>query len=111
METNKIISSLCYFSVLFIGGIFPLVVFFASDDPEVKKHAKRAFLSHIVPIITIPFAIVAAFFGINGNEAAMLYILFPTVIICIILTLVVLIWNIVQGIRVLAADKPIDHVA
>jgi hypothetical protein len=101
METKKIISSLCYFSVLFVGGIFPLVVYFASDENEVKTHAKRAFFSHIVPLITIPIAIFAAFLGITGNGTAMLYFIIPAVLICALLTFIVLIWNIIQGIKVL----------
>jgi hypothetical protein len=101
MENKKIISSLCYFSVLFVGGIFPLVVYFASDEQEVKVHAKRAFFSHIVPLITIPIAILAAYFGITGNGSAILFFIIPAVLICALLTFIVLIWNIIQGIRVL----------
>ena len=101
METKKIISSLCYFSVLFVGGVFPLVVYFASEELEIKTHAKRAFFSHIVPLITIPIAVLAAYFGITGNESALIYIIIPAVLICALLTFSVLIWNIVQGIKVL----------
>ena len=101
METRKIIMSLCYFSVLFVGGIFPLVVYFALDEEEVKTHAKRAFFSHIVPLISIPIAILAAYFGLNGNESALLYMIIPAFLICALLTFSVLIWNIIQGIKVL----------
>lgn len=107
MDTNKIISSLCYFSVLFVAVLFPIVVYFASDELEVKNHAKRAFISHLVPLITVPVAILAAIWGITGNETAMLYIIFPAFIICIILTLIVLIWNIVQGVKVLTKNDVI----
>ena len=101
METKKIVSSLCYFSVLFVGGIFPLVVYFSSEEHEVKSHAKRALFSHIVPLITIPIAILAAYFGITGDGSALLFFIIPAVLICAILTFTVLIWNIIQGIKVL----------
>lgn len=101
VELNKIISALSYFSVLFFGGIFPLIVFFASDDGEVKKHAKRAFLSHIIPLITVPFVIWAIILGITGHESSVPFVLIPTLLVCFLLDFTVFAWNIIQGIKVL----------
>jgi hypothetical protein len=101
MEQNKIISALCYFSVFFFGGIFPLIVYFAAEDREVKRNAKRAFFSHIIPLITVPFVIWSIILGITGHESTVPIVLIPTIIVCFLLDVIVFVWNIVQGIKVL----------
>jgi hypothetical protein len=59
---NKVLASLCYFS------IFPIVVYFVADDQAVKQHAKKAFLSHLIPAATIFVFIVSAIFaGLTGG--------------------------------------------
>lgn len=101
MENNKIISALSYFSVLFFGVIFPIIVYFVVEDEEVKRHAKRAFFSHIVPLITVPFVIWSIVLGITGHESSVPFVLIPTLLVCFLLDLVVFVWNIIQGIKVL----------
>ncbi|RPJ95924.1 hypothetical protein CW357_07805 [Rummeliibacillus sp. TYF005] len=126
VNNNRVLSSLCYFSVFFAGLILPLIVFFVANEPEVKRHAKRAFLSHLLLIIptiigVIIFIVVVMSFGfqsssyesigLNSNGlsysssgdtfiiiAWLIFIVFE-----VILSLAVFIWNIVQGIKVLKA--------
>ncbi|MGJ7920230.1 DUF4870 domain-containing protein [Neobacillus sp. LXY-4] len=105
MEQEKILSALSYFSVFFFGGIFPLIIYFASGNEEVKRHSKRAFFSHIVPLITVPFVIWSIVLGLTGHQATVPYVIVPTLIVCFILDLVVFIWNIVQGIKVLKLEN------
>jgi hypothetical protein len=105
METNKVLAALSYFSVLFAGFIFPLVVYFVTEDVNVKKHAKKAFLSHLIPLIPIPLIFIVVINDITGNQGEV----FPVLLIIavgssIILSLVVLIWNIIKGVKVLKND-------
>lgn len=104
METNKVLSALCYFSIFFAGFLFPLVVFFVSDDSQVKSHAKKAFLSHLIPLIPIPLIITAAIMDAFGhNETLFFVLMFTGIVFSIILSLVVVIWNIIKGVKVIKA--------
>ncbi|WP_442596242.1 DUF4870 domain-containing protein [Neobacillus sp. D3-1R] len=102
METNKVLSALSYFSVLFAGFLFPLVVYFVTEDQRVKYHAKKALLSHLIPLIPVPFIFIGIFLDINSSgEMEFPAISFLAMIISIILSLIVLIWNIIKGVKVL----------
>lgn len=126
VENNRVLSSLCYFSIFFAGFILPLIVFFVANDPEVKRHAKRAFFSHLLLIIptiigVIIFIVAIMSFGLqsssyesfgldsgglsytsSGNTFIMIgWLVF--IVFEVILSLAVFIWNIVQGIKVLKA--------
>ncbi|WP_026583516.1 DUF4870 domain-containing protein [Bacillus sp. J33] len=104
MESRKVLSALSYFSIMFAGFIFPLVVFFASGDPEVKRHAKSAFLSHLIPLIPVPFIIFAGVTQFTVNEQEIPVFFLAGVVIAIILSLIVLIWNIIKGVKVLIQE-------
>lgn len=100
METNRILSSLNYFSVLFAGILFPLIVWLAAEDKEVKGHAKKAFFSHLIPLIPLPILIFAIFSElIRGDQTPVIF--FTSIVLIIILSCIVLVWNIVKGIKVL----------
>lgn len=107
MNSNKVLASLCYFSVLFAGFIFPVIVYFVADDQEVKKHAKKAFLSHCIPAATIAiFIILGVTMGAMHQYSDISFLVgggFVWVGFAIagIVNLVIVVWNIVQGIRVL----------
>ncbi|GIN85369.1 membrane protein [Heyndrickxia sporothermodurans] len=101
-SSNKAISALCYFSIFFAGFILPLIVYFVSNDDEVKKHAKSAFISHIIPFVFIPLAIIAIFFDlgmITGGGIPLFLI--GIGIIGGIVSFIIFIWNIYKGIKVL----------
>ncbi len=101
METNKVLSSLCYFSMLFAGVLFPLVVFFVVQDPSTKEHAKKALFSHLIPVIPVPFLGFAIYYDIShGNDEFPVFTLL-CVGIMVLISIMVLIWNIVKGIKVL----------
>jgi hypothetical protein len=65
MDTRKVLSGLSYFSIFFAGILFPLVVMLASGDNVTKSHAKKAFVSHLIPLIPTPLLIFAIFSDIN----------------------------------------------
>jgi hypothetical protein len=105
METNKVLAALSYFSILFAGFIFPLVVYFVTDDSIVKKHAKKAFLSHLIPLIPIPLIFIVVINDITGNQGEVFPILLIVAVgLSMILSLVVLIWNIIKGVKVLKTE-------
>merc|ERR1712093_869823 len=98
-KTNKIIASLNYFSVFFAQFLLPIAVYFIVDHHEVKEHAKKALISHIVPFVSIIALIITVVFSgfSNPSEAAMLTVFFGGILVIGIINLIVFIWNIVKG--------------
>lgn len=102
METNKVLSALSYFSIFFAGILFPLIVWLVSSDKETKVHGKKAFLSHIILILPVPFIISSAIiFEMTGSQSEIPVMFIISVITSIVLSLIVVIWNLVRGIQVL----------
>ncbi|WP_226671490.1 DUF4870 domain-containing protein [Metabacillus litoralis] len=102
-KTNKLIASLNYFSVFFAPFLLPIAVYFIVDHHEVKEHAKKALISHIVPFISIIALIILVVFSgfSNPTEATFLSVFFGGIIVVGIINLIVFIWNIVKGIKLL----------
>ncbi|MEJ8778543.1 DUF4870 domain-containing protein [Pseudogracilibacillus sp. ICA-222130] len=103
MTENKVLSSLSYFSLFFAPVLFPIIVYFLTNG-ETRRHARNAFASHIIPsVLLIGGGITIGLFGINGwthapISLALLFIVFA------ILSFVLLIYNIVLGIKVLIEE-------
>ena len=105
MNNSKTLNALNYFSVFFAPLLVPIIIYFVSPDPEVKRHSIRALLSHVIPfifgvILVIILFIVGVFsMEVNGDT------LFVTWILLMLgyglLYLAIVIWNVVQGIKVL----------
>lgn len=104
METNKVLSALSYFSIFFAGIIFPLVVWLVASDKVVKSHAKRAFLSHLIMLIPIPFIVFSAIFDLAANQTEVPVIFIISIISTVVISFIVLIWNIIKGIQVLSKE-------
>ncbi|MEH7352799.1 DUF4870 domain-containing protein [Neobacillus drentensis] len=104
METKKVLSSLCYFSIFFAGFIFPLAVYFATGDEETKRHAKKSLLSHLIPLITTPIIIFAVFYDFTKIQDTIPAFTIISIIVLVIIWGVVVIWNIVKGVKVLLAE-------
>lgn len=102
MDTKKVLSALSYFSIIFAGFIFPLVVFLASDDKEVKYHAKKAFLSHLIPLLTLPVLLITFYLDMNASNEYFPYFTIGGAVLSSIVGIIVLIWNIVKGVKVLS---------
>ncbi|GGE83547.1 DUF4870 domain-containing protein [Priestia taiwanensis] len=101
MKGNAILSSLCYFSILFAPFIFPIIVYFVAE-PEVKVHAKKALWTHLVPYIAIFLGFFLSFL-LPGDTSTGIGLLL-TFAITGILALYYFIWNILKGIKVLTAQ-------
>ncbi|WP_377887717.1 DUF4870 domain-containing protein [Alkalihalobacillus sp. R86527] len=95
MSVEKVMSSLCYFSVFFAPFLFPIIVFFVMRDEEVTYHAKRAVFSHLLPFASV----IIAFIAIFGLDIGI--VVFLSFIVFGLLNVIVFIWNIVKGIQVL----------
>ncbi|MGD9677467.1 MAG: DUF4870 domain-containing protein [Vulcanibacillus sp.] len=93
MKDYRLLSSLCYFSIFFAGFIFPLIVYFIVKDDDVKYHAKRALISHIIPLLTIISLLISL---ITLSPATII----GFVIIAVIMNFFIVVWNIIQGIKV-----------
>jgi FtsH-binding integral membrane protein len=101
MESRKVFSALSYFSILFAAFIFPLIVYFASDDQTTKEHAKKAFLSHLIPFGPLPLLGISIYFDATGASGGIPVYTVGCVVLMVIISIVVVIWNIVKGVKVL----------
>jgi uncharacterized membrane protein len=104
LDSNKVLASLCYFSVFFAGFIFPVIAYFVSDDEYVKHHAKTSLLSHLIPFATAVFfffAVVVGGVNQGGFPEAIPGIAFLGFIMVGMINFIVVIWNIIKGIKVL----------
>lgn len=112
MDNNKVLSALSYFSVLFAPFLVPIIIFFVTRDEEVKYHAKKSLISHIIPLILMVILFISIIvtvvpfsysMSITYEEPSFWMTSGPILLILlyIIVYMIVLIWNIVQGIKVL----------
>ncbi|AZB44454.1 hypothetical protein CEF21_20365 [Bacillus sp. FJAT-42376] len=102
MKTDKLVSSLCYFSVLFAPFLFPLIVYFVTDDPGSKHHAKKSFISHIIPAATI-LVYIFLFLGtaFAGQDQLIGIVFLSGFPVILLINFAVFVWNIVKGINIL----------
>ncbi|MCP1145989.1 DUF4870 domain-containing protein [Lysinibacillus endophyticus] len=108
MDNNKIISALCYVSLLFAPFLLPLIVYLVINNNEVKYHAKRAFISHLIPVVIGMLLGIFGIFGIfsvTSTEIMNGFVisLFIFMAIYFLITIILLIWNLIQAVRVLKA--------
>jgi len=105
LDNSKALSALNYFSVFFAPFIVPIIIYFISPDSEVKRHSIRALLSHVIPfilgiILVVTLFIVGVFsMQVNGDNVLATWVLL--VLGYGLLYLAIIIWNVVQGIKVL----------
>lgn len=112
MANKKMLSALCYFSVFFFPLLIPFVIYMASDEVDVKYHAKRSFISHMIPILLLIIGAIILSFSIFSVERQMMafihqqfdfWVFFPLffTVIYSILFIFTFSWNIYQGVKVL----------
>ncbi|WHY85373.1 DUF4870 domain-containing protein [Neobacillus novalis] len=104
MDTRKVLSSLCYFSIFFAGFLFPLVVYFATGDEVTKTHAKKSLLSHLIPLIPTPLIVAAVWHDIATLHDQVPAFTIISIVALMLIWIIVLIWNIVKGVKVLTAE-------
>jgi hypothetical protein len=104
VETRKVLSSLCYFSIFFAGFIFPLAVYFATGDEVTKTHAKKSLISHLIPLIPTPLLIFAVIYEFPSMQDSVPVLTIIGIVVLVITWIAVVIYNIVKGIKVLVAQ-------
>lgn len=100
----KLMAALSYISYFFLPVIFPLIVWIvASDRPFVKKHAKRAFWSQLLPAIcALVFLIVIGVGGaFNSSTISWGWLSITLIAVTCLIALISLIYNVACAIHVL----------
>lgn len=106
MQDNRVLNALSYFSVLFAPFLVPIIIWILGKDEDVKHHAKRALISHIIPLALMIILIIAMFVGMiaeyqtnfMNDGGIILLVLFVLLIVTYLISFV---WNIFQGIKVI----------
>lgn len=105
MDQNKILSALSYISLFFAPFLFPLIVYFVVNDSQVKYHAKRAFLSHLIPGVLLILLSIFGVFGMfsiyNYDMNGFAFTMFGLMGVYLIISIACIIWNIIQAIRII----------
>lgn len=97
-SANNVLSSFCYFSVFFMPFLFPLIVWILASG-DTSKHAGKALLYHILPIIfIIVSAVILSTISNDYNN-----ITFIVGIIIGLLAIYYMIKNLFLGIKLLLA--------
>ncbi|MDN7144588.1 DUF4870 domain-containing protein [Liquorilactobacillus mali] len=107
MQKIKILSALSYFSIVFAPFIFPLIIWFVcADEPVIRNHAKKAFLLHLLPVFLTLMGII--FVGTTGIVTDQAQLTGWGVVLALgivsLIDLIVFIYNIYKGIKILAQD-------
>ncbi|HET7522026.1 MAG TPA: hypothetical protein VFJ73_01750 [Bacillales bacterium] len=100
MSTYAILSALCYFSLFFAPFLFPVVVYFVVKDECVMRDARNSFLSHLIPLLSLPILLVI----VIGSDD---YVISTIVAIVVygLLAFAVMVWNLVKGIQALLRNR------
>lgn len=112
MSNPKLLSALCYFSVFFFPLLLPFVIYLVTEEHEVKLHAKRSLISHLIPVILLISGIIIFSFSMFSVEKRMLSVIhgqfdfwsiapFLFTLMYSLLFLAIIIWNVFQGVKVL----------
>jgi hypothetical protein len=101
VNTSKLLAAACYFSVFFAPFLFPIVVYFVAADEKVKMHAKKSFVSHLIPLGAAIIIGALMLWAAPTAREALVAMPFVGVIIGGIVSFIVVVWNIIKGIQVL----------
>lgn len=111
MPSNKLLAALSYFSVFFAPLLVPVIIYFVTDDREVKSHAKRSFVSHIIPValliagmIILSFSLLSVNNYTNGVPTGFSFWQLTPLLFMLLYGLLfmgVIVWNVYNGVKVL----------
>ncbi|PLS17932.1 hypothetical protein CVD28_09600 [Bacillus sp. M6-12] len=103
MDSRKVMAGISYLSVLFAPFVVPIIIFFVAQEEFVRNHAKKAFLSHLIPWLAFPiigFAVYADFARLNSDGEIPIFLMIG-IIVSGLIGFAVTIWNLVKGIKIL----------
>lgn len=102
ISNRRLLSSLNYFSIFFAPFVFPLITIFVGET-DIKIHGKQAFLSHCIPVAL--YAVLMTLFYlsayISGAAEPNSIFVVTGVVFLMTISLSVIVWNIIRGIKVL----------
>ncbi|WP_062199757.1 DUF4870 domain-containing protein [Massilibacterium senegalense] len=107
MNENRILAAIGYFGIIFVPVLFPLIIFFVSMDEKVKKHAKTAMITQIVPFLFWVIAVIFIFVSglgtlIAGDTGEAFGFIFLTAIgLGLLINLSLYVYNIIKGVLVI----------
>lgn len=95
MKAEKVLSSLCYFSVFFAPFLFPIIIYVLASG-ETRQHAGKSLWIHLVPYLCVFIGLMAAALNATNQTISL-------IIICIfgVIGVYYFILNFVRGIKVL----------
>ncbi|MEN1966501.1 DUF4870 domain-containing protein [Lentibacillus sp. N15] len=95
MKADKLLSSLCYFSIFFAPFLFPIIMYIVASG-DVRHHAGKSLWTHLVPYLSLFIGIGVLALNIGNQSSSLLIICIFTAIAAYYLIL-----NFVRGIKVL----------
>src|SRR5690625_2163021 len=104
MKADKVLSSLCYFSVFFAPFLFPIIVYIFGSG-NVRSHAGKSLWVHLAPYLAVFIGLTVLALNI-GNQTVILI----TIGICFLIAVYYFILNFVRGIKVLIEKIGRAHV-
>src|SRR5699024_1332365 len=99
ISNRRLLSSLNYFSIFFAPFLFPFIKILVGEK-YIKEHGQKAFLSHSIPVIL--YFIMMSVFSLSSyldQPNSILVILGVTILA--IISVSVVIWNVIQGVKVI----------
>src|SRR5690625_7804900 len=102
ISNRRLLSSLNYFSIFFAPFLFPFITIFVGEK-DIKGHGKRAFISHSIPVILyfIMMSVFSLSTYLTGTDQPNSILVIWSVTVLAILSISVVIWNVVQGVKVM----------
>lgn len=105
MFNSKTLSAVSYLSIFFAPFLLPVILFFVSKEQEVKYHAKRASISHLIPTVigvVISFVALISLFSFNGTiyDASFYSNFMIWMSIYFVISIGIVIWNLIQAVKV-----------
>ncbi|MCM3735456.1 hypothetical protein M3215_06395 [Bacillus cytotoxicus] len=101
-STEKVLASCCYFSIFVSPLLFPIIVYFVVPHEEVKFHAKKAFISHLLPFFCLFFVFLLGFMMNTPEQIGVMVLI--AILLFGLVNLVIFIWNIVKGVQLLVKE-------
>lgn len=104
LSNRSLLSALNYFSLFFAPLVFPLITLIF-DYKEMKKHGKRAFISHLIPTLTLIVIAISCYISakLAGTKTPNSVLASGCPIVIFLITFGVIVWNVKEGVKQLKA--------
>ena len=105
ISNRRLLASLNYFSVFFSPFLFPLITM-RFGESDIKDHGKKAFISHAIPVtlyVTMIIVIYLSAYITNAEQPNSILVISCGILLAL-LTISVVIWNVLQGVKVLKSS-------